>query len=326
MRPCFYSLGAMAGSLCRGAAVLTGCLIVCSAAAQPVYRINASTGSGGACLSCPGLQASISADHAISYVSPDCRTYVESVDAYRVFRAAASVGNGSIDLQESLDWVSIDTTCGSVNTSGSLEFHDVVFSGPPGETQASVSLKVSVDCTIATQPESAWDLAGAGPGARFSGGTPPFNCGSHHYCGGLGLVQLTGATEVAALNVPHTVRIDLSSGASGSHFFPGGGSQAVQLHLGTPVFDLPPGFTVNSPSAGIYDNQFLLVGDLNCDGAVNNFDIDAFIMALLDPLGHSTLYPNCNRLHGDVNRDGVLNNFDIDAFVNCIVASVGQCP
>jgi len=56
-------------------------------------------------------------------------------------------------------------------------------------------------------------------------------------------------------------------------------------------------------------------GDLNCDGTVNNFDIDPFVLALTDPAGYAAAYPKCNRLLADINRDGVVDNFDIDPFV-----------
>lgn len=65
-------------------------------------------------------------------------------------------------------------------------------------------------------------------------------------------------------------------------------------------------------------------GDMNCDGEVNNFDIDPFVLALTSPSAYDAAYPNCNRMNGDVNGDGALNNFDIDTFVTCI--TFGGCP
>ncbi|MBL8878096.1 MAG: hypothetical protein JNG88_03160 [Phycisphaerales bacterium] len=58
-----------------------------------------------------------------------------------------------------------------------------------------------------------------------------------------------------------------------------------------------------------------MLGDMNCDGTVNNFDIDAFVLALTDPAAYAATYPTCNIMNGDVNGDGLLNNFDIDPFV-----------
>jgi hypothetical protein len=57
------------------------------------------------------------------------------------------------------------------------------------------------------------------------------------------------------------------------------------------------------------------VGDLNCDGLVNNGDIDPFILALTDPMGYALAYPSCGLNLADINGDGLVNNGDIDAFV-----------
>jgi len=59
-------------------------------------------------------------------------------------------------------------------------------------------------------------------------------------------------------------------------------------------------------------------GDLNCDGLVNNFDIDPFVLALTDPVGYAQRFPDCDRMLADINGDGVVDNFDIDPFVKLI--------
>ncbi|MBK8915426.1 MAG: proprotein convertase P-domain-containing protein [Phycisphaerales bacterium] len=87
-----------------------------------------------------------------------------------------------------------------------------------------------------------------------------------------------------------------------------------------------------------------LLGDANCDGVVNNFDIDPFVAVIVNtpdatpPAGFMALPPpfpagatiqdcwdrrqcTCN-INCDV--DGV-NNFDIDPFVACIVAGDNPC-
>ena len=56
-------------------------------------------------------------------------------------------------------------------------------------------------------------------------------------------------------------------------------------------------------------------GDCNCDGAINVFDIDAFVLALTDPAAYYATYPNCFISNADTNRDGTVNVFDIDPFV-----------
>ncbi len=57
------------------------------------------------------------------------------------------------------------------------------------------------------------------------------------------------------------------------------------------------------------------VGDLNCDGLINNGDIDPFVLALTDPATYSATYPDCDGDLADCNDDGLINNGDIDAFV-----------
>ncbi|MBL8880973.1 MAG: hypothetical protein JNG88_17805 [Phycisphaerales bacterium] len=57
-------------------------------------------------------------------------------------------------------------------------------------------------------------------------------------------------------------------------------------------------------------------GDANCDGAIDNFDIDPFVDALTNVDRYAAEHGACNWLCNlDINRDGVVNNFDIDPFV-----------
>ena len=64
-------------------------------------------------------------------------------------------------------------------------------------------------------------------------------------------------------------------------------------------------------------------GDLNCDGSLDFFDIDPFVLALFDPTGYAETYPNCDILNGDMNGDTFVDFFDIDQFVECLF---GECP
>ncbi|QOJ14396.1 MAG: choice-of-anchor D domain-containing protein [Planctomycetia bacterium] len=66
------------------------------------------------------------------------------------------------------------------------------------------------------------------------------------------------------------------------------------------------------------------LGDLNCDGMVNNFDIDAFVAAILNPDGYAQVFPHCDRMLADINDDGFANNFDIDPFIECVLNN--GCP
>jgi aminopeptidase N len=67
-------------------------------------------------------------------------------------------------------------------------------------------------------------------------------------------------------------------------------------------------------------------GDLNCDGAVNAFDIDPFVLALTDPAGYAAAYPNCDILNADTDCDGAVNAFEIDPFVLCLTVGCPPCP
>ncbi len=75
-------------------------------------------------------------------------------------------------------------------------------------------------------------------------------------------------------------------------------------------FELTGGFWAGAPTS--------LVGDLNCDGALNAFDIDPFVVALTDPAQYAAQYPECDIDNADTNGDGVLNAFDIDPFVRLL--------
>jgi hypothetical protein len=59
-------------------------------------------------------------------------------------------------------------------------------------------------------------------------------------------------------------------------------------------------------------------GDLNCDGALNTFDIDPFVLALTDEAGYTAAFPLCDRTLADINNDAAINTFDIDPFVQLL--------
>jgi len=65
----------------------------------------------------------------------------------------------------------------------------------------------------------------------------------------------------------------------------------------------------------------IVLGDVNCDGFVNAFDIDPFVLCLVS----GTPTPPCTDcLAADINGDTFVNAFDIDPFVACIIG--GGCP
>lgn len=69
-----------------------------------------------------------------------------------------------------------------------------------------------------------------------------------------------------------------------------------------------------------------LQADANCDGTVNNFDIDLFVTGLVE--GEAAWHAagsNCDYFCAlDVNGDGSVDNFDIDPFTSCVIAL--GCP
>jgi hypothetical protein len=62
-------------------------------------------------------------------------------------------------------------------------------------------------------------------------------------------------------------------------------------------------------------------GDLNCDGILNAFDIDPFVLALTDQAAYAAAWPDCDYLLADCNGDGYVNAFDIDPFVALLVGA-----
>jgi hypothetical protein len=76
-----------------------------------------------------------------------------------------------------------------------------------------------------------------------------------------------------------------------------------------------------------------LRGDADGSGAVNNFDIDAFVLAISNPDAYTAQFcggdPDCTICRNDLDGSGAVNNFDIDPFVACLnnLPAPGQpCP
>jgi len=64
-----------------------------------------------------------------------------------------------------------------------------------------------------------------------------------------------------------------------------------------------------------------LPGDLDCDGMVNAFDIDPFVLALTDEAAYAAEFPTCDYMAADTNQDGEVNVFDVDPFVALLTGS-----
>ncbi|MCG8404837.1 MAG: thrombospondin type 3 repeat-containing protein [Phycisphaerales bacterium] len=59
-----------------------------------------------------------------------------------------------------------------------------------------------------------------------------------------------------------------------------------------------------------------LYGDMNCDGMVDEFDIEPFVLALLNPAGYSASFPFCNMANADANGNLLIDGSDIQDFVS----------
>lgn len=70
----------------------------------------------------------------------------------------------------------------------------------------------------------------------------------------------------------------------------------------------------------IYEIPNLLLGDMNCDGAVDIADIEPFSVALIDPDGYSASYPSCGLTQGDLNGDSSIDGLDIAEFLRDLMA------
>jgi murein tripeptide amidase MpaA len=87
-------------------------------------------------------------------------------------------------------------------------------------------------------------------------------------------------------------------------------------------FILPPEQIVPTGEENLWAMRALLEwvgpivpGDLNCDGALDAFDVEPFVTALVDPSGYATRFPDCDVNLADLNFDGAIDAFDIDPFV-----------
>jgi hypothetical protein len=177
----------------------------------------------------------------------------------------------------------------------------------------------------------------------------------HSFFSGGGATGITFTFQAGVLgNLPSHAGVVWTDGENNIHFeaFDGNGVSLGQL-LGTHADGSITGTTAEDRFYGAVDTatgissihiwndfggievdhlQFGLVtaiarGDLNCDGAVNAFDIDPFVLALTNPASYAEQFPGCNLLNGDTNCDGLVNAFDIDPFVLCLTSGgCTPCP
>lgn len=69
---------------------------------------------------------------------------------------------------------------------------------------------------------------------------------------------------------------------------------------------------------GIDEFGSFVYGDVNCDGAVNAFDIEPFLIALFQPDDDPISYPECDIALADLNCEQAVNAFDIEPFLEVL--------
>jgi hypothetical protein len=89
--------------------------------------------------------------------------------------------------------------------------------------------------------------------------------------------------------------------------------------------DIADGASQDLNGNGIPDECEGQLADVNCDGLVNTFDIDPFVLALTNPTQYAQQFPGCPLLNADTNCDGAVNTFDIDPFVICLTSGCAPC-
>lgn len=135
-------------------------------------------------------------------------------------------------------------------------------------------------------------------------------------------LALNGAPVTQLVN---EVAVSAGGTVSGWQYDPPQGTRPVRLNMNDASVMLA--FSISAYDRATCNGRFELFGptnprgDLNCDGRVTLFDIDAFTLALFTPGVYSALFPNCNIMNADCNGDGVVNNFDLDAFVDLVTGA-----
>jgi len=67
-------------------------------------------------------------------------------------------------------------------------------------------------------------------------------------------------------------------------------------------------------------NVPVFLGDMNCDGCVTATDVQAMVLALINPAAYSAAHPGCSILRGDTNGDSLVNGRDIRGFTSLILS------
>jgi hypothetical protein len=84
--------------------------------------------------------------------------------------------------------------------------------------------------------------------------------------------------------------------------------------------DLVAGFSGEPCVKVFYARIPEVLGDMNCDGLLNQDDVPPFVLALLDPAEYEAGYPKCDILRGDMTGNELVDGDDINPFVAALLA------
>lgn len=131
----------------------------------------------------------------------------------------------------------------------------------------------------------------------------------------------------ALIPVAAFVLADYESGwfsvdAGGNTTYSSGGDFELALSIGQP--DANPVVLTGGDFelvGGFWAPRARLIGDLNCDGAINALDIDPFALTINDPDEYRNQYPDCDIWQADINGDGSIDTLDVDDFVDLLASA-----
>ena len=89
---------------------------------------------------------------------------------------------------------------------------------------------------------------------------------------------------------------------------------------GCPIYYVTLVLDGNVDDAGnLVQIQGGLLGDMNCDGALDFDDVAPFVLALTDPATYAASFPACNIAAADMNSDTFENGGDLQMFIDALI-------
>ncbi len=125
-------------------------------------------------------------------------------------------------------------------------------------------------------------------------------------------VELSGVRVVSGDNPQSVDSIPAGGAAEAVWMVEAAGAPGFH-HVSAAVASASYGEEFDADLSGWYRVGGCSAADVNCDGRVDAFDIDAFIGQL------PPSQPGCATCVGDINGDGTLDAFDIEPFIECLL-------